>query len=230
MIKFENVSKVYISKKKKEIFALKDISFEVQKGEFVLLVGKSGAGKTTVLKLILGEEKPTIGEVYFEGIAISKLKGNKLLKLRRKIGTIFQDYKLLKQKSVWENLSFVMEAAGFRDSEIKRDIPVVLELVRLEDKIDYFPEELSAGEKQRLAIARALIHRPTLLLADEPTGNLDPYNTFEILKIFKKINRMGTTIILATHNKEVVDFLKKRIIVLEKGKLIRDDKKGKYTF
>ncbi|MBC7074023.1 ATP-binding cassette domain-containing protein, partial [Candidatus Parcubacteria bacterium] len=143
---------------------------------------------------------------------------------------IFQDYKLLKQKSVWENLSFVMEAAGFRDSEIKRDIPVVLELVRLEDKIDYFPEELSAGEKQRLAIARALIHRPTLLLADEPTGNLDPYNTFEILKIFKKINRMGTTIILATHNKEVVDFLKKRIIVLEKGKLIRDDKKGKYTF
>lgn len=227
MIKFEKVYKVYKTKNNSEVFALKDVSFLIEKGEFVLLLGKSGAGKTTILRLILGEERPTSGEVYFEGKAISQMRENELFKMRRKIGVVFQDYKLLKQKTVFENLAFVMEVTGFLDEEIRRDIPKVLELVGLEEKIHHFPEELSAGERQRLAIARALVHRPLVILADEPTGNLDFYNTFEILKIFKKINKMGTTIVLATHNKEVVKFLKKRIILLEKGEIQRDEKKLK---
>lgn len=227
MIKFEKVYKIYKTKSNSEVVALRDVSFVIEPGEFVLLLGKSGAGKTTILRLILGEEKPTSGEIYFEGKPLSQMKGSEIFKMRRKIGVVFQDYKLLKQKTVFENLAFVMEVTGFSDGEIKRDIPKVLELVGLEEKIHHFPEELSAGEKQRLAIARALVHRPIVILADEPTGNLDFYNTFEILKIFKKINKMGTTIILATHNKEVVKYLKKRIILLEKGTIQKDDKAGK---
>jgi cell division transport system ATP-binding protein len=157
------------------------------------------------------------------------MKGREILKLRREVGVVFQDYKLLPTKTSFENLSYVMEVIGFSDEEIKRDVPKVLELVGLSEKTKSFPQELSAGEKQRLSIARALIHRPKVILADEPTGNLDPYNTLDILKLFQKIHEMGTTIILATHSKEVVDILRKRVITLERGEIIRDTEKGKFV-
>lgn len=232
MIKFQNVTKIYFLKvqKKRKIIALDNISFDIRGGEFVSIVGKSGAGKTTLLKIILGEEKPNFGKVFFEDIEITSIKSHKLPYLRRKIGIVFQDYKLLPKKTARENLSYIMEALGFFDEEIKRDIPKVLEIVDLSDKIDHFPHELSAGEKQRLAIARALIHRPKAILADEPTGNLDPYNASDIIKLLLKINEiMGTTIILATHNKEIVNKLKKRVISLENGKIIRDEEKGRFV-
>jgi len=220
MVEFQKVTKVYKTKNRKEVLALEDVSFKIEKGELVSIVGPSGAGKTTILKIILAQEKPTKGKVFFEGEEIFKMKKSEIAELRRKIGVVFQDYRLLKAKNVFENLSFIMEVTGFSDREIKRDIPKVLELVGLEEKMESFPEELSAGEKQRLAIARAVIHRPKIILADEPTGNLDSLNTLEILKILKKINEMGTTIVLATHNKEVVNFLKTRVIYLEKGKIV----------
>lgn len=230
MIKFENVTKIYPnhSDKKNPIFALENISFEIKEKEFVLIIGRSGAGKTTLLKLILAEEKPTSGRIFFEGKEITKLKYKDLPKLRRKIGAVFQDYKLLSSKTAYENLSYVMEVTGFSDKEIKRDVLKVLEIVNLGDKVNSFPAELSAGEKQRLSIARALIHRPKVILADEPTGNLDPYNTLEIIKILLKIQEMGTTLILATHNKEIVNSLRKRVISLEKGRIIRDEEKGRF--
>jgi cell division transport system ATP-binding protein len=231
MIKFEKVTKIYPSTNsgKKEVVALKDISFEVKEKEFVCIVGKSGAGKTTLLKLILGEEKPTKGKIFFNGEEISKLSPSKLPKIRRKIGAVFQDYKLLPKKTAAENVAYVMEALGFPDEQIKRDVPQVLEIVNLLEKANYFPHELSAGEKQRLAIARSLIHRPKIILADEPTGNLDPYNSAEIIRILLKINEMGTTVILATHNKEIVNSLKKRVISLVEGKIVRDEEKGQFV-
>jgi len=229
MIKFQNVTKIFETKNKQKVFALKNVSFEIEKGEFVLLVGKSGAGKTTLLKLIFAEEKPTEGKIFFEGKEVAKMKGGEILKLRREIGVVFQDYKLLPSKTAYENLAYVMEVIGFSDEEIKKDVPRVLEIVDLIEKAQNFPNELSAGEKQRLSIARALIHRPKVILADEPTGNLDPYNTLDILKIFQKIHQMGTTIILATHNKDIVNILKKRVITLEKGEIVRDEKKGKFV-
>jgi cell division transport system ATP-binding protein len=231
MIKFENVTKIYQSSnpQKKEVVALKDISFEVKEKEFVCLVGKSGAGKTTLLKLILGEEKPTKGKIFFEGEEINKISSSKLYKIRRKIGTVFQDYKLLPKKTAAENLSYVMEALGFPDSQIKKDVPQVLEIVGLLEKSNYFIHELSAGEKQKLTIARALIHRPKVILADEPTGNLDPYNRDEIIKILLKINEMvGATVILATHDKEIVQSVGKRVISLIDGKIVRDEEKGQF--
>jgi len=224
MLEFQQVTKIYKTKNKKEVLALDNVSFKIEKGELVSIVGPSGAGKTTILKIILAQEKPTKGKVFFEGKEVFKMKDGEISKMRRKIGVVFQDYKLLKAKNVFENLSFIMEVTGFSDEEIRRDIPKVLELVGLKEKIENFPEELSAGEKQRLAIARALIHRPKIILADEPTGNLDSLNTLEILKILKKINEMGTTIVLATHNKEIVNFLKTRVIYLEKGKIVGERK------
>jgi cell division transport system ATP-binding protein len=229
MIKFQNVTKIFETKNKQKVFALKDVSFEIEKGEFVLIVGKSGAGKTTLLKLIFAEEKPTEGRIFFEGRDITKMKDREISKLRREIGVVFQDYKLLPTKTAFENLSYIMEVTGFSDEEIKRDVPRVLEVVRLSDKSECFPQELSAGEKQRLSIARALIHRPKVILADEPTGNLDPYNTLEILKVLEKIHQMDTTLILATHDKEVVNFLKKRVITLEGGEILRDEEKGRFV-
>ncbi len=229
MIKFEKVTKIYYSTQNKEVIALKDVSFEIREKEFVCIVGKSGAGKTTLLKLILGEEKPTRGKIFFNGEEISKLPSSKLPKIRRKIGAVFQDYKLLAKKTVFENVAYVMEALGFSDQQIKKDVPQVLEIVGLSEKINSFPHELSAGERQRLAIARALIHRPKVVLADEPTGNLDPYNTAEIIKILLKINEMGTTIVLATHNKEVVKSVQKRVISLVEGRVMRDEQKGHFV-
>jgi cell division transport system ATP-binding protein len=229
MIKFEKVTKIYHTSQNKEVIALRDVSFEIKEKEFVCIVGKSGAGKTTLLKLILGEEKPTKGKIFFNGEEIGKLPASKLPKIRRKIGAVFQDYKLLAKKTVFENVAYIMEALGFPDEQIKKDVPQVLEIVGLLEKINCFPHELSAGEKQRLAIARALIHRPKVVLADEPTGNLDPYNTAEILKILLKINEMGTTVILATHNKEVVNNVNKRVISLVDGKIARDEEKGRFV-
>jgi len=224
MIYFDKVSKVYPNS-----VALEEITFTVEPGEFISVVGQSGAGKTTLLKMILAEDTPTSGTVYFDSIDIHKVNNKHLPRLRRRIGSVFQDFRLLPNKTAYENIAFTMEAAGRSDLEIRSDVPHVLDLVGLSDKMASFPHELSGGERQRLAIARAIINQPDLLIADEPTGNLDPINTAEIIEIFKKINQIGTTVILTTHNKKVIDNLGRRVITLEKGRISRDDKEGKYA-
>ncbi|OGZ24373.1 MAG: cell division ATP-binding protein FtsE [Candidatus Nealsonbacteria bacterium RIFCSPLOWO2_01_FULL_43_32] len=228
MISFQKVSKTFQSRLK-PIHALEEVSFEVQPGEFVSIVGRSGSGKTTLLKLLLAEEDPSSGAIFFNDQDIHQIKSDKLHKLRREIGVVFQDYKLFPSKTTYENIAYVMEVMGASDREIKNDVAKVLELVQLTDRKDSFPEELSGGERQRAAIARALIHRPQVILADEPTGNLDPYHTRDIIKLLVKLNEMGTTIILATHNQEVINSLEKRVITLEEGKVIRDEKKGRFA-
>ncbi len=225
MIYFDKVTKVYSDRSR----ALDGVTFTVDKGEFVSIVGHSGAGKTTLLKMILAEERPTEGNVYFESNNIHSLHKKHIPKLRRRIGSIFQDFKLLPNKTCYENIAFTMEAAGRSENEIRTDVPHVLELVGLGDKAWNFPSELSGGEKQRLALARSIVNQPDLLIADEPTGNLDPVNTFEVIQIFKKINEIGTTIILTTHNKNVIDSLGKRVLTMENGKVVRDDANGRYV-
>ena len=224
MISFQKISKIYPPR----VFALKNITFDIEKGEFVSIVGKSGAGKTTLIKLLLREEDPTAGRILFYNQDISQIPRKELPKYRQKIGVVFQDYRLLESKTVFENVAYAMEVVGAPDEDIERDVPRVLEIVGLEDKFDAFPRELSGGEKQRVAIARALIIRPEVIVADEPTGNLDPYHTKDIIDLLKKINELGTTIILATHNKEIIDRLKKRVITLDRGKLIRDEAVGRF--
>jgi len=225
MIYFDKVSKIYSDSSA----ALQDISFHIEPNEFVSIVGQSGAGKTTLLKMILAEEYPTEGAVFFESANIHKLRKDDLNKYRRRIGTVFQDFRLLPNKTAYENIAFAMEAAGRSDEEIAADVPHVLELVDLGRKMWSFPGQLSGGEKQRVAIARAIVNQPDLIIADEPTGNLDPVNTFEIIQILKKINDLGTTIILTTHNKGVIDSLNKRVITMDNGKIIRDEKSGGYV-
>ena len=225
MIYFNKVSKIY----PKGSPALEDIDLTIAAGEFVSIVGHSGAGKSTLIKLILADEKPTEGNVFFESLDIHKLKGNDLMNLRRKIGVVFQDFKLLPNKTAYENIAFAMEAVGKTEEEIESDVPHVLDLVDLGSKVLHFPHQMSGGERQRLAIARAIINQPELIIADEPTGNLDPINTYEVVQILKKINDMGTTVLLTTHNKGVVDSIGKRVVTMEKGKIIRDDKSGKYV-
>ena len=217
MIYFNNVSKIY-----KDAVALDDVTFTITAGEFVSIVGHSGAGKTTLTKMILADENPTDGTVFFESININKLKNKDLTKLRRRIGVVFQDFKLLPNKTAYENIAFAMEAVGKTDAEIASDVPHVLELVDLSHRLTHFPSQMSGGEKQRLAIARAIINQPELIIADEPTGNLDPINTHEIVQILKKINDLGTTVILTTHNRGVIDSVNKRVITMENGKIIRD--------
>ncbi len=224
MIYFNNVSKTYTDDEP----SLDTINLTIEQGEFVSVVGHSGAGKTTLVKLILAEERPTQGNVYFESLDIHRLSPSEITKLRRKIGTVFQDFRLLPNKTSYENIAFAMEAAGKTEDEIKSDVPHVLELVDLSNKMMHFPHQLSGGEKQRLAIARAIINQPEVIIADEPTGNLDPINTYEVVQILKKINDLGTTVVLTTHNRGVVDHVGKRVITLEKGKIVRDDKDGKY--
>ena len=229
MIKFQNVSKIYPScSGAEEIVALDDVSFEVKKGEFVSIVGRSGAGKTTLLKLLLAEEKPTMGQIFFEDQDVHLIESKHLPELRKRIGAVFQDYKLLPSKKAFENVAYALEVVGATNEEITRDVPQILELVGLADRANNFPQELSGGEKQRVAIARALIHRPDVILADEPTGNLDPYNATDIIKLLVKINEMGTTLILATHDKQVINSLGKRVITLEKGKVIQDEERGRF--
>lgn len=225
MIKFEGVSKIYPH----NTVALDDINMHVRPKEFVSLVGQSGAGKTTLLKLLLAEEKPSAGKVFFESVDIHTLPPESLYKIRRKMGAIFQDFRLLPAKTVYENIAFVLEIADHRtETEIEADTFNVLELVGLLDKASYFPNDLSAGERQRVAIARAIVNQPDVILADEPTGNLDPINTKDIINLLIKINEMGTTVILATHNRDIVNSLQKRVVSLEKGKIIRDDHRGRY--
>jgi cell division transport system ATP-binding protein len=222
VIYFNNVSKIY-----RDVTALDDITFAVEPGEFISVVGHSGAGKTTLVKMILAEESPTSGTVFFESINVHKLKNKGLTRLRRRIGVVFQDFKLLSNKTAYENIAFAMEAVGKTDEEIQSDVPHVLELVDLSHRISHFPSQMSGGEQQRLAIARAIINQPELIIADEPTGNLDPVNTHEIVQILKKINDLGTTVILATHNRGVIESVNKRVITMENGKIIRDTKNNK---
>ncbi len=224
MIVFDNVTKIYSDNSK----ALEEVSFEVEQGEFLSVVGQSGAGKSTLLKLILVEDEPSNGKILFDKVNVHTLSRRDLPRLRRRIGCIFQDFRLLPDKTAFENISFAMEAAGRTDEEIEADVPHALDLVGLKQKIWSFPREMSGGEKQRVAIARAIVNQPDLIIADEPTGNLDPLNTFEIVQILKKINDLGTTVILTTHNKGVIDSLKKRVITLENGRITRDDAHGKY--
>lgn len=223
MIYFNNVTKKY-----KDNTSLEDVTFTVSQGEFVSIIGHSGAGKTTLTKLILAEESPTEGTVFFESTNIHKLSKRDLTNLRKKIGIIFQDFRLLPNMTAYENIAFAMEAAGKDDDEIAQDVPHILELVDLANRAFHFPHQLSGGEKQRLAIARAIITQPDLIIADEPTGNLDPINTNEVVNILKKVNELGTTVILTTHNSGVIDQVGKRVITLENGRIIRDDKDGKY--
>ncbi|MEK7588927.1 MAG: cell division ATP-binding protein FtsE [Patescibacteria group bacterium] len=224
MIYFNNVTKVY----NKESTGIDDVTLTVTTGEFVSIVGHSGAGKTTLIKMILAEDVPTSGTVFFESLNVHKLKSDDLTKLRRRIGVVFQDFKLLPNKTAYENIAFAMEAVGKTNEEIASDVPHVLELVDLGSKIFHFPHQMSGGEKQRLAIARAIINQPELIIADEPTGNLDPVSTYDVIQILKKINDLGTTVVLTTHNRGVVESVGKRVITMEKGKVVRDDKDGKY--
>jgi cell division transport system ATP-binding protein len=225
MIFFDDVTKVYDD----DTRALDGVTLKVAPGEFLSVVGHSGAGKTTLIKMILAEDKPTKGRVLFESSNIHTLSKKEMTKLRQHIGIIFQDFRLLPNKNVFENIAFAMEASGKTDHEILSDVPHVLELVDLSNKIWNFPHELSGGEKQRVAIARAIVNQPDLLVADEPTGNLDPVNTYEIIQILRKINDLGTTVILTTHNKGVIDFLERRVITMENGRIVRDDPYGHYA-
>lgn len=229
MIHFDHVSKEYRDNGAGITRALDDISLGIERGEFVSIVGHSGAGKTTLLKMLFAEEAPSTGAVYFEDRDVHTMPAKEIPTLRRRIGTVFQDFKLLPGKTAYENIAFAMEAAGRTDAEIAADVPQALELVDLEDKIWNFPHQLSGGERQRVAIARAIINQPDLLIADEPTGNLDPINTQDIVNILRKINELGTTIVLTTHNKGVIDSLGKRVITMEEGQIVRDDSKGRYV-
>ncbi len=218
MISFDRVVQKYPTSQS----ALKDISFKILEGEFVTMIGHSGAGKSTVFKLILGEEYSTSGSVSFFDQDIAEMDDDELIEHRRKIGVIFQDFRLLPSRTVYENIAFAMEAIGFSDKQIKHDVPYVLDLVGLKSKIWNFPNELSGGEKQRISMARAIINEPKLLLADEPTGNLDDQNAADILNLIKQIHKLGTTIILATHNKNILDSIDTRTIKLSCGKIISD--------
>jgi len=225
MIYYDKVTKIYIE----GIPAVENITLSIDPGEFVSIVGHSGAGKTTLLKMLFAEVLPTEGSVYFGSREIKALSDRELRNLRRSIGTIFQDFRLLPMKTVYENIAFALEVAGKTDDDIAADVPHVLELVGLLDKMWNFPSQLSGGEQQRIAIARAIVNQPDVLIADEPTGNLDPINTHDVVQILKKINDLGTTVLLATHNKSVVDSVGRRVVTMDQGRIVRDDKMGKYV-
>jgi cell division transport system ATP-binding protein len=224
MIKFDSVTKTY-----GKTTALKDITLEIHKGEFISLVGQSGAGKSTLISLIIGEDRPDSGRILIDDIDVAQIRSTDIPYLRRKIGVVFQDIKLLPNRTAYENVAFAMEVSGDNVSDIKKEVPKILELVGLEDKHKNFPHELSGGEGQRVAIARAMAHKPVLLLADEPTGNLDSINAWDIVQLLMKINKTGTTVILATHAKDLVNSIKKRVVTIEKGEIIYDQEKGKYV-
>mgnify|MGYP001599182705 CR=1 FL=1 len=225
MIYYDNVFKKYPN----NAVALDGVTFSVEPNEFVSLVGKSGAGKSTLIKLLLAEEKPSAGHVYLESLDVHTLSRDELPFIRRRIGTVFQDFRLLASKNAYENVAFAMEAAGRTNEEIEADVPQVLSLVGLQDKAHHFPHQLSGGEKQRVGIARAIVNRPDIVVADEPTGNLDPQNAWDIIKLLGKINELGTTVMLATHDKMIIDAIGRRVVTLENGKIIRDEKRGKYV-
>lgn len=208
--------------------ALDNVNLIIRPKEFISIVGSSGAGKSTLLRMLIGEELPTMGEIIVGDVSINSLSPSELPYLRRKIGTVFQDYKLLPAKTAYENIAFAMEVAGKDEIEIKEDVPQVLSLVGLEDKASHFPYQLSGGERQRVAIGRAMVHRPDIVVADEPTGNLDPVNTWEVVNLLLKLNELGATVILATHDNSIVNALERRVVLMDKGRVIKDDEKGKY--
>lgn len=224
MIKLINVSKEY----KNGVKALKDINLEIKKGEFVFLVGLSGAGKSTLIKLLLKEEEPTEGRIYLKDRDITKVANRRIPYIRRDIGVVFQDFRLLPNKTVYENVAFAMEIVGTSTKEIRRRVPMILSLVDLSRKAASFPDQLSGGEQQRVSIARSIVNNPPVLIADEPSGNLDPETAWEIMKVLTDINNRGTTILMATHAREIVNKMKKRVIVLDNGIVIRDQEKGGY--
>ncbi|MDO8626332.1 MAG: ATP-binding cassette domain-containing protein [Candidatus Magasanikbacteria bacterium] len=225
MIKLEGLNKHYLTGNNP---ALIDINLQVEPGEFVCIVGQSGAGKTTLVKLLIAEERPTRGKVQIGDWDITNIASNVVPYLRRQIGVIFQDFKLLPKKTVFENVAFALEVAGESGSRIRSVVPQVLGIVGLDNKKYRYPGQLSGGEQQRVVIARSLVHRPKLIIADEPTGNLDSINTAEIIEIFKKINEFGTTVLLVTHNREVVNALRRRVVTLADGRIINDEHQGKY--
>ncbi len=224
MIHFNHVSKIY----NHNSVALKNVNVAIQPKEFVCVVGASGAGKTTFLKLLIREEEATDGKITLDNMDVTALPRGELHNLRRRIGMVFQDYKLLSTKTAYENVAFALEAAGRTDEEIEEDVPQALELVGLADHADHFPHELSGGEKQRVAIARAFANRPDVLLADEPTGNLDPIHTWDIVKLLQKINELGATVVLASHDREIVNTIGKRVVSVDRGSVVSDQENGKY--
>lgn len=226
MITFEGVSKIYPG----GFTALENINLHIDQGEFVSIVGQSGAGKSTLLKLIYAEEQPTTGKVYFNERDLGTIKRKLLPFYRRNIGTVFQDFKLLSNRTAFENIAYALEVDGVETEEIQERVAEIIDIVGMTDKKDKYPKQLSGGEQQKISMARALVHSPLVIIADEPTGNLDPVSTWEIVDLLVKINSLGTTILLASHNKEVVDKLNRRVIALDGGKLVRDIKKGKYAF
>lgn len=224
MIKFKNVSKEY----KNGVNALSNINLHIDKGEFVYLIGSSGAGKSTIIKLLLKEEEPTSGRIFLKGNEITRVKNRRIPYIRRDIGVVFQDFRLLPNKTVYENVAFAMEILGSHSKDIRRRVPMILSMVDLSRKASSYPEQLSGGEQQRVSIARAIVNNPPVLIADEPTGNLDPETALEIMKALMDINGRGTTIIMATHAREIVNSMRKRVIALDYGRLIRDEERGVY--
>ncbi len=227
MIIFKEVSKAYYNHS--SVLSLDNINLEISRGEFISIVGQSGAGKSTLLKLIIVEERPTSGEIFFDKLMLSKVSDYYLPDLRRNIGVVFQDFRMMPNKTIYENVAFTLEVLGRTNEEIDRDVLVSLDIMGIKDKSGFYPRQLSGGEQQRAALARAIVHHPAILIADEPTGNLDLLNTWEIIKLLKKINELGTTIILATHNREIVNSLNKRVVTLDKGRIVQDQAtNGKY--
>ncbi|MBI2592425.1 cell division ATP-binding protein FtsE [Candidatus Saccharibacteria bacterium] len=224
MILLDRVTKTYNQKEQ----ALERVSLHVEPKEFVIIVGQSGAGKSTLFKLLTREEKPTSGKIIVGGMDYDKLRDKDIPLLRRKIGVVFQDFKLLPAKTAYENVAFALEIAGLPTVEIKHTVPKVLEVVGLRDKADNYPRELSGGEKQRVAIARAIVRQPKILIADEPTGNLDIKHAWDVIKVLEKVNKFGTTVLLTTHNQEIVNYLKRRVITIKDGKIISDKAVGQY--
>jgi cell division transport system ATP-binding protein len=224
VIRLDRVTKRY----KNNVVAIKDLSLEIHKGEFVFLVGSSGSGKSTFIKLLLKDENPDKGEIYVAGKQLNRLKSWRVPALRRELGCVFQDYKLLEGKTAFENVAFAMEVIGKPRHLIERTVPEVLELVGLGHKIDAYPHEMSGGEQQRVSIARAFVNRPRILLCDEPTGNLDPHTSVGIMKLLDRINRTGTTVMMATHDQHIVDSMRRRVVELSEGRLVRDQTRGVY--
>lgn len=225
MIKFVNISKEY----KNGVTALYDINVEIGKGEFVFLVGSSGAGKSTLIKILLKEEGISRGKLYLNGMDITRVPNRRIPFIRRQVGVVFQDFRLLPNKTVYENVAFAMEIVGAKPRDIRRRVPLILSMVDLSRKANSFPDQLSGGEQQRVSIARAIINNPPVLIADEPTGNLDPETAWEIMKVLTDINNRGTTVVMATHARDIVNLMKKRVVALEDGRLVRDEQKGGYS-
>lgn len=226
MIELKNVSKVY----KNNHIAISNMSLAINKGEFVFLVGPSGAGKSTFIKLLMKEIEPTSGSIKVNNINVTNLKRNKVPYYRRNLGVVFQDFRLLRDKTVFENIAFAMQIVEMGNREIKKRVPQLLSLVGLSNKVNHYPNQLSGGEQQRVALARALANNPKILICDEPTGNLDPDTAWEIMELLNDINRTGTTVLMATHAKDVVDKMKKRVVAIEKGVIVRDQQRGVYGY